>query len=66
MGLTRGNACAVSPGFSLLPDVRRPSDGQAPILPGAWRRTWCTPKGRHSLKHGSSRGDQTGSNDYKE
>ena len=33
---------------------------------GAWHRTWYTPKGRHSLKHGSNRGDQTGSNDYRE
>jgi hypothetical protein len=27
LGLTRRNALAISPGFSMLPGVRRPSDG---------------------------------------
>jgi hypothetical protein len=37
--LTRGNVLAASPGFSLFPDVRRPSDGPGVDLAGL--PSWC-------------------------
>jgi hypothetical protein len=45
IGITRRNALATSPGFSILPDVSRPSDGPRVDLarwvlcgiPSAWR-----------------------------